>query len=554
MSSLVDELVRDELKNAGIFYYSEMTIRDGRAISGWSYNIGYDEYATYSKFKLFHEPVSDIRHIPFYTVNKIRNMGCDNLLLFRDSPIIINADEEANDGILYCLSYNTISFGAFNVPRTDFVRPGMDTKYDQQQEPYPDAVAMFDIFDRVTRILQEGGIYLNHQRIGYRILGENEEMGLNDLAYTFDLPFKFSHRGIHFDAYTNSKNEAPVFCECCRKPMQNVLKLCEDFLDYESSAMSSKEVALKHIGVPEYYRNRIDEMGDVKPIEWMSVFEYGEKLCPFCNEAIVPEPRLYLQSPSKFEQRYEHELDRRFLEMGVFRDLVDFYGLFFIKDELPDAVYELLVPSDYILTKEICEASELAESFVKSQFDRLNELSEEEIDAIKYWRSFSKCGRRSYELVQDYNLDESFTDCLQKCIWKRFLQFSKQIHEEVKQDAKLADKSKKTGGSSITITEYNHEKEIKIQIEKEKGLVLGFYGKEQVFELEINYNILDAILKHLDYKTLANLLDFHIVGKEKKVWEIKGAGGDKYSGYMSLDRIIAIRLFIVDLIKASSKK
>lgn len=547
-----ENVLIDEFK-PGLFYYAERVISNGEVISGWSYCIDKDNIGTYSVFVKDKPPVVASRRIDIHTIIEIINVKYDHLLLFRDMPIIINPEEREKDGVEYYFSFGVLRFCAYNIPRMSFVRPANDATFDYMRTRYPDEIVIFDLFDRVTQVLRKSGINLTYKGIEYIELGEIEQIGIDDLRTTFDLPKSYRHSGTGVDAYTNDSNEAPVFCECSRKSIENTIKLCKRYLDYLSSSMAGVEIALRELGLPEYYQKIVKESGEKDPMKWTNLFRYEEKICPFCSGAIIPQPAHYVSSPSKFEQRYEKEINKRFTRLGI-RKCVGNLGIFFLEEELPDDVRRILMPTNEELIPEICACSDLPEEIVSKQLLLLDGIPKEAADVIRYGREFSKIKKSPYELTKEYGFNEDFVEGIEYCLEKRYKQIKKSIFAKIKEEAKAAEKSKKNGGSTITITEYCKEDKIQIVIEKEAAKLNVSVNEKDLATIEIKYEFLDRILKHLDYDSLKYRPVLHVVGKEKKVWEVKGAGGDVYYGYQPLQQLIEIRILVFSMLFDMEKK
>ncbi len=530
-----------------VFCYAEKKIVNGKIAGGWSYTIDQHGTATYTVIRENGDPIVDQQRIRQTIVVKIMNLPYNHLLLFRDMPIQINEAERGQDGTEFYCNFGVIRMYAYNIPRILFFRPQNDTAQNVILHSYPDQVAIFDLFDRVTEILKEDGIYLSYRCISYRERGHIEKVALDDLRFAFDLPYSYIHSGVYFDGYAYDRNIPPVLCECTRRAIINIIRLCKEQLQYVFSSYSLEDLTLQELGLPEYFQTVIKESGESDPERWVEMLAFEESVCPFCNEAIVPGPGVYLSNgTSKFAQRYEKEIKKRMSQMG-FLNKYENLGNFFLKDQLEEECKAIMLPKNEELTQEIAERCSATQDEIKAELGKMESISEEDRDVIQYSRNMVSLQKSSFSLHQQYQIKDEVYFALTECIEKRYKNAKKLIQDGIKADAKLAERSRKTGGAFIVLTQQIDNNEWKFTIQKEKGEIVLCLNGEQFPTLSLNYGDINTILKFLQYATLKECPSLRIVGKEKPIWSVKGACGDTYASDVESEQVKMACMYMIYL-------
>ncbi len=172
-------------------------------------------------------------------------------------------------------------------------------------------------------------------------------------------------------------------------------------------------------------------------MSWMECLDFKDNLCFACNNSTIPEPRIYLNSPSKFEQRYEKEIDKRFSTYGIGYLLPDYYGIYALNGYTPLEKLNLLKPDREQLFQNVLEwvkqkGIDIDITDIRETFNILYQLSEIKREIIIYWQYYNEEQMVStYNVIKSLGINELVLNCIQKVLWKRFLKIKQQIREEI---------------------------------------------------------------------------------------------------------------------------
>lgn len=517
-----------------VFYYSEEMVEDNKLLSGWSIYITYKNKekhyeATYCKYFNGAKKTEKTKY-RLRTQNGVRvatYLGNRRTEMW-ELPDSIN-ESDSNTGMKYrfCMNgYKTVAYNIFSAHEFD------DFKRISLLEKNSDKVRMgaanmlFECFDAVAAIMSEyDTVYMTHDEVIFEDRPEPLDEGLDEAKLTFDVPCEYVYTGHYIDAYAKDLKSKPYICSCNKKAIENKIRVYERYLQYDTQVKDRNLLLLEHLGLPEHYENIIKNSGEPWSLEWMKYLEFQDELCPTCNKAIIRAPHAYTKYPSKFEQRYGDEYERKYNMLGISNYLPDFFGYYCIEECVPDEIKKIILPTDEELIHEICEETGYSEQQVIRELKKLHELPAGYEDIVKGGHIINKAKKQSYDIEKEYGLDSDFVAALQKRIKKRYQIIRKMVKDEIVSEAKAADNNVETGGSKM---------EVEINM---YGIHYTFLLDKNTREMEvINHNSKKKsetkVLENHEVCNLLSVLDFNHIREEAEenlprnyMWKVKGNSG-----------------------------
>lgn len=348
------------------------------------------------------------------------------------------------------------------------------------------------------------------------------EKAKDEMQIAYDVPFTVRYSGNKVDAYAKGIKSKPYICSCNRCAIENKIRLFLKYYQYDLQIKKRGELLLEILGLPIYFVEKIRDLEIPYGMSWMECLEFKDNLCFACNNSTIPEPRIYLNSPSKFEQRYKKEIDKRFYTYGISYLLPDFYGIYALEGYTPLEKLNLLKPDREQLFKDVLELIkqkkiDMDNSDIKETFNVLYQLSDDKREIIMYWQYYNEEQIVStYDLVKSLSINEEALNCIRKVLWQRFLKIKQQIREEI---YKLIDDTKNEinqGGKDICLRVKINGKYIEFWIFKlnNKIKIIQFdssVNRNRSKTFQLNQNEVNKALELLNFEELVrkNKEEYH---------------------------------------------
>lgn len=244
-----------------------------------------------------------------------------------------------------------------------------------------------------------------------------------DFEACYDVPYNVLYKGDKINAFARGLKSKPHICLCNKESLENKIKLFMKYYQYDSEVMDRTNMLLRELGLPKYYNDIIKASGVPYGLEWMKLIRFRENLCFECNISPIRKKNQYFYDLSHFEQNYEQEIEKHFYKYGIGYKLVKHYGIYFLKDQVPADLLQIIKPELEIMKKEILEYAMLdnclmEKNTVKETLNKIYGEKEDIRNIILYDQIDNKEGLYSYDIARKLQLDEIVMNYIEKCIWK----------------------------------------------------------------------------------------------------------------------------------------
>lgn len=509
------------------FVYSQELIIKDTVMSGWAVGINHDDDLIYIRYS--DDPnkgqVTKSK-ISFHAANAIRNLLTQDYFFFHSMPDVINKKIH-NTGIKHYMKLTPWEVTVFN----PIFIPWSWTRTKECASRMSDidhGNVIVTMLGKIVKILREyDGIELTYDGVELPEYSEPMAQGLSELYRTLDLPYKYGYSGVNFDAYAEDKESAPVFCECNRTAIENLILLFDRYYQNSRESGDRKKLLIDELGLPKYYKNILTET-DKPWSEWMGLLNFKECMCPICNHAIIKEPYYYRSSPSKFEQRYEQEYLRKFCTYGLSSKVPGFFGYYYLKDKMPENIRKIIFPSEDVLCERIAELLEISVDEARSRLDTLKHLPGDAYNVITLCQDYyNKEHLISSEYSQKYHADTEIAGALYIINKNAYSQVKKMIKKEIQDEAKTAVANKANGGRIIDVTINMAGLKGSMIIDKEMNTIEYKEGKKRKMVIDKKAGSINMVVQLLDYPKLEEDSYHGTEPIKKPLWTVTGEDGKR---------------------------
>ncbi|MCL2333344.1 MAG: hypothetical protein FWC52_00940 [Candidatus Methanoplasma sp.] len=302
-----------------------------------------------------------------------------------------------------------------------------------------DAAKAFLITEGVDTVVREyiSSLYLDDPSKDVFCLGllHRQNKDFNGV-HNYSLPFPYVQYGGEYFAFSKDSSSNFYLCECQKRSIENRIKIFMDHYQYDTALSPRDELLLKHMGMPQYFANKIKWSGLPLGEAWLYSFRYKEGICHLCNK-VKPDFKysVYVHD-SDLRKEWGHYLKSRTFHYGI--DDTEHWGVYFAEEALSPEHRKLLCPTKEELIEEIGGG--------EKEIEKIFSLQKDEFETLVYYRTKSKVlrerGFKTYsDLAASLGIDDVVLGNVQKAIHKRFLAVCGTVRNEVKKSISEAGKA-----------------------------------------------------------------------------------------------------------------
>jgi hypothetical protein len=329
-----------------------------------------------------------------------------------------------------------------------------------------------------------------------------------DFEACYDVPYCVLYKGNKIDAFARGLKSKPYICLCNKEAIENKIKIFMKYYQYDVEVMDRTDMLLRELGLPQYYNDIIKASGVPYGLEWLKLIRFRENLCFECSISPIRKKSHYFYDLSHFEQNYEQEIEKHFYKYGIGYKLVKHYGIYFLKDQIPADLLQIIEPDLETMKKEIIEYASLDNCSIDKRTveETLNKIFDEEEyrkNIVLYYQRDNKEELNPYDIICELQLDEAVMDYVEKCIWKRFLKVKKIIFDEVKELDRRINEEVQNGGKDIFLNIMKGENKILVIMEKLKRQIILEPSFDKRKRVKLTKEEFDTILDKLSFRKLS---------------------------------------------------